>query len=229
MYAIPRRSVFAARIAALAALLCLVLALSACQSTKGAGQKTAAAPTNPNEKQLAYGVSVTLPASWKVPGSMGPEVTKASLDGRRGGGERILILETLGSPSARGLESMIGMFIVSQEGNFMPRDYAEKLQPEEFVAMARDLLKREKDQAKKNKQQSGLLDLQLSRDNIGGLLAITQNMLIAGPDGKPVRLMNWDIYLPDGAGVAVKTVSDPEAPGAETEVINTVRSIRVQQ
>lgn len=228
MYATPRRSFFAARFAALAALLCLALALSACQTPKSGGQKPAA-PANPNEKQLAYGVSITLPASWKSPGSMGPEVTRASLDARRNSGERILILEALGAPSARGLESMIGMFIVSEEGNFMPRDYAEKLRPDEFTALARDLLKREQDQARKNKQQIGLLDLQLNRETIGGLLAVTQNMLVAGPDGKPVRLINWEIYLPNGAGVAVKTVCDPEAPGAETEVINTVRTIRVKQ
>lgn len=228
MYPISRRRAPAARFVLLAAALCLAFALSACQTTKGEGKK-AAAPANPNEKQLAYGVSITLPPSWKVPGSMGPEVTKASLDSRRMNGERILILETLGAPSPRGLEPMIGMFVVNQEGTFMPHDYAEKMQPEEFVTMSQDLLKREKEQAKKTKQPTGLLDLQISRDTIGGLLAISQKMLVAGPDGKPVRLMNWDIYLPNGAGIAVKTVCDQEAPGAETEVINVVKSIRAQQ
>lgn len=228
MYAIPRRRIPAMRFITLAAVLCLVLVLPACQTTKGGGDK-AAAPANPNETQLAYGVSLTLPSSWTLPGnSMGPEVTKASLDSRRANGERILILEALGPASSRELESMIGIFIVNQEGTFMPRDYAEKLQPEEFIAMSRDLLKREKEQAKKTKQPSGLLDLQLGRDTVGGQLAVSQRMLVAGPDGKPVRLINWDIYLPNGAGIAVKTVCDQEAPGAETEIVNIMRTMRIQ-
>lgn len=228
MHAITRCRIPAARFISLAAILCLLLALPACQTTKGDGKK-AADPSNPNETQLAYGASITLPPAWSIPGSMGPEVTKASLDSRRGNGERILILEALGPSSPKGLESMIGIFVVNQQDTFMPRDYAEKLQPEEFAAMSRDLLKREKEQAKKSKQPSGLLDLQLTRDTVGGQLAVSQKMLVAGPTGNPVRLINWDIYLPNGAGIAIKTVCDQEAPGAEAEIVNTIRTLRIRQ
>ncbi len=227
MYAITRRRAPAARFVALAAALCLAFALSACQTTKGEGKK-AAAPANPNEKQLAYGVSITLPPSWKVADSKGPEVSKASIDATRAKGDRTLIIETLGSPSARGLESLIVASVVTQQNTFMPREYAEKFQPNEFALLAKDLLKLEKDQAKKAKQPSNALDLQISRENIGGLLAICHKTLMAAPDGKPVLLINWDIYLPNDAGIAVRTVCDPEAAGAEAEVAGIVRTIRVQ-
>lgn len=206
----------------------LALTLAACISTGKSGSEPKP-PANPNEHRFAYGASVVLPASWKIAGSTAPEsVSKASLDQRRQNGERILIFEATGPASPRGLESMIGVFLVHQDGTFMPRDYAEKLQPDEFTAMSRDLLEREKRAANKKKAQSGLLDLQVLREDINGNLSISQRMLVAGPDGKPVRLMNWDIYLPDGAGIAVKTVCDPETPGVENEVINLVRSLRVQ-
>lgn len=216
-----------ARIVHLLALGCLVLSLAACAG-KGGAKQADAPPADPNEKKIAYGASIALPPSWQVTSSVGPEVAKASLDSRKAGGERVAILDAGGKPSARGLESLIKLFLVNQEGTFMPRDYAEKLQPDEFVALAKDLLAREKAQAKKNKQPDGLLDLQIIRETINGKLAVSQRMLIAGPDGKPVRLMYWDIYLPNGAGIAAKTFCDPEAPGAEEEVITIIRSLRVQ-
>lgn len=228
MHTFIRSQLLAARGIALAMTVCLAFALSACQGAK-VGDK-APAPANPNAKQLAYGVTITLPANWKVPGSMGEEAAnKANIDERRKGGERILILEALGAPSSRNIEPMVGVFVVNQEGTFMLRDYAEKLQPEEFAAMSKDLLNREKKLAQKNKRPNGLLDLQVARESVGGLLAISQKMLVVGPDGQPVRLMNWDIYLPDGAGLAVRTVCDQNAPGGENEIVNIVRGIVVRQ
>lgn len=214
------------RIFSLLAICCLLLALGACAKD---GAKPGAQATNPNLKQAAYGITLTTPPDWKVINRVDPQsTTRASLDTRRKSGERILLLEAAGPPSPRGLESMIGIFLVNEEGTFMPRDFAEKLQPHEFSAMSRDLMDREKAEAKKKKAQSGLLDLQVLRDDIGGKLAISQRMLVAGPDGKPVRLMNWDLYLPNGAGLSIRSVCDPEAPGAETEIINTVMSLRVE-
>jgi hypothetical protein len=215
------------RVSLLVCLCCLALVFGAC--AKGGSKTGGDKPADPNRQQIAYGVSLTKPANWKVAGSVTEQAaTKASLDSRRQGGERILLLEAAGPASPRGLESMVGLFLVNEEGTFMPRDYAEKLQSHEFAAMSKDLLDREKAAAKKNKTTSGLLDLQVARDDIGGKLAISQRMLVAGPDGRPVRLMNWDVYLPGGAGLAVKTVCDPETPNAESEVINMVKTLRVQ-
>lgn len=208
-------------------LCCFALALAACQTPGSSGK--AKPPVNPNERVLAYGVSLILPSAWNVAGSIGPEAaSKESLNSRRQNGERVLLLEALGPAGPRGLESMIAIFLVNEEGTFMPRDYAEKLRPEEFDALGKDLLKREQASAKKQKTKNGLLDVRIARDTVGGKLAISQHMLVAGQDGKPVRLMNWDIYMPDGAGIAVKTVCDPDHSGAEEQLLNVVRSIRIQ-
>ena len=215
------------RITRLICVCFLALVFGAC--AKGGSKTDSDKPADPNQQQIAYGVSLTKPSAWKVAGSVTAQTaTKAALDSRRQGGERVLLLEAAGPASPRGLESMIGLFLVNEEGTFMPRNYAEKMQPHEFAAMSKDLLDREKAAAKKNKTASGLLDLQVARDDIGGKLAISQRMLVAGPAGRPVRLMNWDVYLPGGAGLAVKTVCDPETPNAESEVTNTVKSLRVQ-
>ena len=208
-------------------LCCCALALAACKTTGGSeGGKQ---PSTPGQNNLAYGVGLTLPPAWKVAGSMSPEAaSKESLDSRRQNGERILILEALGPAGSRGLESMIAIFVVNEQGTFMPRNYAEKLQPDEFAALSKDLLDREKASAKKQKTKSGLLDVQVSREDINGKLAISQRMLVVGQDGKPVRLMNWDIYMPNGAGIAVKTVCDPDNPGVENQIHNLVKALRIQ-
>lgn len=209
------------------ALCCLTLALAACAG-KGVKKDAEAPPVNPNEKKLAYGASIVLPPSWQVGDALGPEVAKASLDSRRASGEHVAIFEAGGAPSASGLPSVVRLYLVNQEGAFMPPDYAEKLQPDEFAALARDLLAQEKAMAKKQKRKDGMLDLQFTRESINGKLAIKHYMLITGPDGKTIRLIRWDIYLPNGAGIAVRSFCDPDSPGAEQEVISTVHSLRVQ-
>ena len=208
-------------------LCCFALALAACKTTGSSdGSKSA---VNPNEVSLAYDTALTLPTGWNVAGSIGPQAaSKQSLDSRRQNNERVLLLEALGPAGPRGLESMIAIFVVNEAGTFMPREYAEKLKPEEFDALGKDLLAREKASAKKQKTKSGLLDVQVSRDSVGGKLTISQRMLVAGQDGKPVRLINWDVYMPNGAGIAIKTVCDPENPGAENQISTMVKSLRIQ-
>jgi len=49
-----------------------------------------------------------------------------------------------------------------------------------------------------------------------------------GPDAKPVLLMNWDVFLPNGAGVSVRTVSDPDNRGSEEQIINIVSTLRAE-
>lgn len=210
-------------------LLCLfALGLAAC-STTGSSDSATPAVIIAGESSLAYGTSLTLPVGWQVTGSISPQAaSKESLDSRRRNNERVLLLESLGPAGPRGLESMIAVFVVNEQGTFMPREYAERLTPNEFDALGKDLLAREKASAKKQKTKSGLLDVQVSRDSIGGKLAISQRMLVTGQDGKPVRLMNWDVYMPNGAGIAVKTVCDPENPNAENQIRTAIKSMRIQ-
>lgn len=194
------------------------------------GLPSGTSPTSgPSDVQLAYGISLRVPSTYTLAGTVEPNAaTKASLDSRRKGGERVLMLETVGTPSSRGIDPMVALFLVNQEGTFMPREYAERIKPEELNAIGKEILAKEQAEAKKKKKPSGLLDLKINRESINGKIAIAQRMLVAGPDGNPARLIHWDIFLPDGAGIAVRAVYDQDVPGAEAEISTIVRSIRVQ-
>jgi hypothetical protein len=208
------------------------LVLCACGKDTGSADMTSSRQETQRSgaTQLAYGISITLPASYTVGRSVGPnDATKATLDQRKQAGERVLLLESVGSASPRGIEPLVGVFLVNQEGTFLPRQYAEKMQPDEFEALGKDMLAREKADAKKKKAPSGLVDMRFSRENVGGKLAIRQKLLVKGPDGNPVQLNYWDIYLPNGAGIAFKSVYDQQQPGMEQEIDSIVRSIQVAQ
>lgn len=215
----------AGRLLVLLPLCLLLLVLGACAK----GGSKSGEPVNPNEKKLAYGLSLNLPGGWTVGNSISPEAgTRAALDARRKNGENVLLFEAGGAPGPRGLPPVISIILVNEEGAFIPREYAEKLKPEEFEDMARGILKQEREMAKKKKARNDLLDVRVSRDTLGGKLALLQSLTVAGPDGKPVRMLGWDVYLPNGAGLAVRCSFDPEVPGAEAEVTNIARSLRVQ-
>lgn len=205
---------------------CLFLvSLSACVKGGAKGGE----PANPNEKKVAYGLTMNVPSTWTVFTLVTPEaVAKEVLDARRKGGERILLLEANGTPGARNFQPFIAVNLVNEEGNFIPRQYAEKLGPDELDTMAKDMMKREKAQARKNKTKSTLLDMKFSRDTIGGKLALVQILTVVGPDGKPMRLMGWDVYLPDGAGIMIRSGCDQEVPGIENEVIGIAKTLHVQ-
>ena len=213
-------------------LCCFSLMLASCAGKEGASSSPSSKPgpsVSPTEKRLAYDIVLNVPTSYTVATMLSPDAaSKSSLDSRRQAGERVLLFEAAGAPSQRGIDPMVAVFLVNQEGTFMPQEFASQIKPEELAAISQELLAREKAEAKKNKKPAGLLDLQINRDTINGHTAIVQRMLVAGPDGKPARLINWDIYLPNGAGIAVKSVCDQEVPGAETEIVNIARSIRAQ-
>ncbi|MDL2266365.1 hypothetical protein LJC46_00045 [Desulfovibrio sp. OttesenSCG-928-G15] len=215
--------------AALAPLCLVVLLAAGCAAKSGKETVDLKKAERPGETELAYGMGLTLPQGWKVVNSLtASNASKQSLDTRRQGGERVLLLEATSPQSLEGMPSMIGIFLTSQKDSFMPEEYATKLKPEEFAAMSKDLLAREKADAKKKKTQSGLLDVQILRDDVGGKLAISQRMLVAGPQGKAIRLMNWDVYLPNGAGAAIKTVCDPQRASAESELNTVIHSMRFE-
>ena len=214
----------APRFCALFSLCLLLLALGACVKGGAKGGE----PTNPNDKKLAYGLTMTVPSGWTVNNVVPPETSKDALDARRKNERNIPLFDMTGAPGARGLQPFITVSLANEEGDFIPRQYAEKLTPDEFSSMAQDILNREKTLAKKGKTQNKLLDMTISRDSIGGNLALLQRLTVVGPDGKPARLLYWDIYLPNSAGLLVRTGCDPEVPNAETEVISITKSMRIQ-
>jgi hypothetical protein len=200
---------------------------SEAQAEPEAPRQSAAPVVVSDERQLAYGINITLPPSFAVAGIIGPsEISREELDSRIRGGERVLLLESAGSPSPRGIEPVIGVFLVQQEGTFMPRQYAEQMSTENFAELSQEIFAREKAEAKKKKSASPL-ELRLNKDNIGGNLAVKHHIQIKGPDGKPVELGYWDIYLPGGVGVAIRSKYDQSQSGMVEEMARIVRSLRV--
>ncbi|MDR0339464.1 MAG: hypothetical protein LBH65_04205 [Desulfovibrio sp.] len=218
------------RFARFTGIFCLTLAvlvLGAC--AKMEGKVAAKAPVNPNDVQMAYNAVITVPSNWQTAALLAPEAAaKAGLETRVKGGERVLLLAATGTPSPKGVESIMMVFLVNEENTFMPREFAEKLKPEEFAGFSRDLFEREKATAKKNKAKFNLMDLQLSRDTIGGHFAIQHKITVADEKGVPLRSLRWDIYLPGGVGIAVRAECDMEQSAMENEIVNMVRSLRVQ-
>jgi hypothetical protein len=220
----------ARRFTAIFAICLLLFSLGACGGRGGPADPAGGGePGNPNDRKLAYGVTVAVPADWSVVSSLSADAApKAALDARRQKGEQVQLLEASGAPGARGLQPSISLFLVNQADAFIPRNFAEKLNEEEFAAMARKIVEREKTFVKKNKNHNTLLEVQFTRDSIGGNLALMQRMLVVGPDGKPVRFLGWDVYLQNGAGLTVRCAYDQESPGVESAVTNIVKSLRVR-
>ena len=210
---------------------CLALTLAACAAqTPGSAPPAAKPAPPPGEQSLAYGVSLALPPNWNVTNKIAPEAaSKASLDSRRQRGERIALIEAYGPAGLRGVQSALFAFLVNEQDVFMPRAHAERMTQDELNRLARDVVQREHASARRQRVESGLIDVQFSRQSISGNMAIVQRMLVMAPDTRPVLLMNWDIFLPDGAGLSVRTVIDPENLGSEEQVISIVNSIYTQE
>jgi len=212
-------------------LCCLALALAACATTSpdGGAAKQPARQAKPGEQLLAYGVSLTLPPTWNVTGKIAPEAaSKASLDSRRRNGERIALLEATGPAGARGIESVLMVFLVNEQDTFMPRVHAEKITADELRSLARDIVQLEHASARRQNTTSGLIDIQFTSETVNGNLAIFQRTLVMGLDTRPVLLMDWDIFLPNGAGIKARTVSDPDNPGSAEQVISIVNTLHVE-
>lgn len=210
-------------------LLCLCLAALLCLPGCIKTGSKAKAPVNPNDKNMAYGVTVAVAPPWDVAVMLPPErISKEALEQKRMAGERVLLMAALLPPAASGIENIFQVFLVNPDNTFMPREFAEKLQPQEYAALSRDLLEREKATAKKNKSPVSVMDLQLSRETMNGNFTVHHKATVAGPQGAPMRSLRWDIYLPGGAGIAVLADYDAELPGAEQAALSMARSLRVQ-
>ncbi|MDR2668685.1 MAG: hypothetical protein LBC14_01870 [Desulfovibrio sp.] len=211
----------------IACFLVLLFSVASCVPKDAAQQ--AAGPTDPNRKHLAYGVSLNLPSSWTVAGELAPDAaSKAALDQRRRGGERIMIFGATAPPSTRGIESVAALFLLNEQRNFMPRDFAEKLPPAEFDRISAELFEQEKAAVKKSKSKLTLMELKLSPERVDGKFALLHRVLIADAKGVPLRSLRWDIYLPDGAGIAVRAECDPDNAAAEQDIRNIVNSLKIQ-
>lgn len=219
----------AARLFPVLALCCLTLALAACAGKLGKKDEGSGAASPAGSESIGYGASVVVSPPWETKAVLKPELAKKeTLDARRKAGESIPLVAASGPASSRGVEPLFIVMLVNQEGNYMPAEFAQTLKPDDFAALSRDLYEREKATAKKNKAPYTLMDLQVAGDSIDGKPAILTKLTVADAKGVPIRSLHWDIYLPDGAGLSVRTECDPDQPGIEGQITGMVKSLRVR-
>lgn len=219
------------------ALLCgLLIFVSACASKEtgsgesGEGSETASAPaTGANKRELVYGITVTLPEGWVIASSADQGVAEdAEVLNHVKRGERVGILSIYranqdGSDATGG----ISLFIVNAKKDFMPEEEAAKLTAEATAHLSEVIIKKDRELAAEKKAKSPILEWRLTRETVNGRLALLHTGLAEGPAGK-VNLLNADIYLPNGVGVAVKSAGNAE-PGTATVLRNFLNSIQVKK
>lgn len=213
-------------------LCCTTLVLASCatkDSPSSSGHAKSKTPVSPMEKRLAYDVTVNMPDSYNIVSMLTPDaVSKDNLTSRIQSGERVPLLEAIGRPSSKEVYPGIMILLVNPDGVFMPLETVNKIKPEEFPAISREILAHEQAESKKRKQKTKLLELQVTRDMINGNVAIVNRMLAANTEGQTARLIHWDIYLANGTGLHVRGFFDPDQPGAENEIAGIVRSLQIQ-
>ena len=209
-------------------LLMFVLALSACGggTTSPEGSKKAA--PDKNAPTLAYGVSFTIPQGWEVDGMVTPEqATTSVLEQRVAAGERVM-LASLHRPSntPEGKNGIAAIFLVDAAKDFPPQAQAAAFTPEDLQKYSQAILARDKEEAKRAKGQSNLLTWAVEKSQSNGMLTLTHKGMAKRPDGK-LEIYDVNIYLNNGKGIGVKTLTDPDVPGNQDQVRAFVDSIRV--
>ncbi len=220
-----------ARLCLRAAPLMLVLALTAC----GGGSKSAspdeskAAPA-PGTVKLAYGISFQVPEGWQIDGMITPDqATNAVLDQRVAAGERVM-LASLYRPAStpEGKNGIAAIFLVDASKEFPPQAQAQAFTPDDLQNYANAILNRDKEEAKKAKAQSNLLSWNVTKSIRDGMLTLTHKGEARRPDGK-LAIYDVNIYLSNGKGVGLKTLTDPAVPGNQQQVDTFVNSVRVSR
>lgn len=205
-------------------------AASEVQAPDGGTQSGGAVQTSPagNKRELVYGITVQLPEGWMIGSSADVGVADdKKVKDHIAKGERIGILDIYrtnkdGSKEPTG---RISMYLVDASKNFMPEAEASRLTPEACEQFGKMLMQREHEMAASKKAKSPILDWKLFRESINGKLALVHQGLAGTPTGK-VNIVNADIYLPNGVGLAVKSAANAE-PGTEQVLRNFIRSIQI--
>ncbi|MDR2800422.1 MAG: hypothetical protein LBB52_04040 [Desulfovibrio sp.] len=207
----------------------LLLALASCASPGGKKPEQAAAPEDPRRQNLAYDLSLMLPDSWTIANRLPPENnSRDSLDQRRKDGKPIALLGATAPAPAKGNAAVLAVFLSNDRPYFMPREMAEKMKPEDFSRLSRDMLEKETADAKKRKARAKALDIKISRETLGGHLAVLSNILRTDDKGIPFRVLIWNVYLPNGAGITLHAECDPDDAAAERDITDSARTLKIR-
>lgn len=212
-------------------LLCgMMVFVAACASKEtdsGAGEDAAAPAAN--KRELVYGITVTLPEGWGIASSADAGVAEDSeVLAHVNKGERVGVLSIYrADKDANDATGGISVFLVNAKKDFMPEENATNLTPEASAHLSEMIIKRDHELAAEKKAKSPILEWKLTRETVNGRLALLQKGLAEGPAGK-INILNSDIYLPNGVGLAVKSAANAE-PGTEAVLRNFVNNIQVNK
>lgn len=216
------------------ALLCgLMVFVSACASKETGsdeGDASSDAPaTGANKRELVYGINVILPEGWVIASSADAGVAEdAEILSHVNRGERVGVLSIYrASQDGSDATGGISVFVVNAKKDFMPEEEASKLTAEATAHLSEVIIKKDRELAAEKKAKSPILEWRLTREMVNGRLGLLHTGLAEGPAGK-VNILNADIYLPNGVGVAVKSAGNAE-PGTAAVLRNFLNSIRVNK
>ena len=221
-------------------LCCLgLLALSglasctpAAKTTPTATDPTAAPGPASATRPLVYGISVVIPQGWVVDSSADQGVAeKAVIDGHLAKGERVGILNLFRPKenSTTVANGQIMLALVSRTGNaFLPEADVQGASVADLASFSQAMVARERELAAKQKRGSTVLEWQIEKAQVGGNLALVQRGRIKHPEGVAVQY-NVDVYLPNNAGLMIRSMADESIPGTEAVLKAFMQSITISK
>lgn len=221
----------AKRLFCLLALCLAALSLSACMGAQTESEGGGAVSGGSNAQKLAYGITINMPSGWSVTNSLPIDAaTRASLEARARGGERVMLLDMRRSVQGpQEMDARAGVFLVTSSGNFIPEQGLLKMTPADFEKMSQVMMQQDRESAAKNKSGIKVVECRASRENINGKNAVLVRRMIERPDGHKLRINNWSIYLPADIGIVIHMLGDPNAPGMDATLDAIARSIVIPQ
>lgn len=208
--------------------LLMILMLTACGAGSSSPEAAKDAAGDKDGMKLAYGISFKVPQGWKVDGMVTAEqASTAVLDQRVAAGERVM-LASLNRPAdtPEGKNGIAAIFLVDASKDFPPQAQAAAFTPADLSKYADAILARDKEEAKKAKGQSNLLSWTVEKSQNNGMLTLTHKGTAKRPDGK-LEIYDVNIYLSNGKGIGVKTLTESSVPGNQEQVRAFVDSIRI--
>ncbi|MDR2076988.1 MAG: hypothetical protein LBP61_08695 [Desulfovibrio sp.] len=210
----------------LAVLCCFVL--TAC-ATGGAGKKAATdeIPDLGKTRRLAYGISIQAPDDWQTIRSLEPgAASKADLEARIKTSQAVPIL-ILAHPSGQTIDARLTLLLTDSSKNFPPEQEVATRSAEELDERAKTFMRQRNAAAVKQNKQPDTLESRMTRESVDGRLALFHRGIGSGPDGQ-VHFQVWNIYLPNGVGLAVDAMGSADRPGMEKTLESLVRTLKIE-
>ena len=216
----------------LLALSGLAACTPAAKTTPTATEPTAAPGVASATRPLVYGISVVIPQGWVVDSSADKGVAeKAEIDGHLAKGERVGILNLFRPKenSTNVANGQIFLALVSRTGTaFLPEADVQGATTADLASFSQAMVARERELAAKQNRGSTVLEWQIEKAQVGGNLALVQRGRIKHPEGVAVQY-NVDVYLPNNAGLMIRSMADESVSGTEAVLKGFMQGIAISK